>query len=214
MKSNPNTGGNFDWIAPLYDALAFVVFGRKLQRAQVFFLDQIPSNSTVLMVGGGTGWLLRRVLVQCKPKRVVYLEASARMLARAGKRMVRAEETGSVEFRVGDESSLTNEPFDVIITPFVLDVFSEATLQTRFIPRLKNVLKSNGLWLVTDFVNTPVGWQRALLWTMIRFFRLTTGMQAKRLANWQQLLAGAGLTCQNQQSRVGGMVSAEVWTVL
>ena len=213
MKSETNTGGNFDWIAPLYDALAFVVFGRKLRQAQVVFLNQIPVDSTVLIMGGGTGWLLQQVLIQCQPKRVVYIEASARMVARACKRIIRADETGSVTFRVGDEHSLTNEQFDVILTPFVLDVFNQETLRTQFIPRLKAALKPGGLWLVTDFVNTSTAWQRALLWTMIRFFRLTTGMQAQRLANWQQLLAEAGLIRRKQQTQVGGMVSAEVWQV-
>lgn len=214
MKSETNTGGNFDWIAPLYDAFAFVVFGRRLQRAQVIFLNQIPIGSVVLIVGGGTGRLLQRVLTGCHPKHVLYLEASARMVARASKRIIRAEDTGSVTFRVGDERSLTTEQFDVILTPFVLDVFNEETLQTQFIPRLQAALKPGGLWLVTDFVNTPTAWQRALLWTMIRFFRLTTGMQAQQLADWQQLLAEAGLIRRKQQAQVGGMVSTEVWQAL
>lgn len=211
MKTDAYTGSNFNGIAPLYDALAFIVFGKKLQQAQIVFLDLIPAGSSVLIVGGGTGWLLRQVLLRGKPKRVVYLETSARMLARASRRMLRKPLVGTIEFRLGNETSLTDVPFDVILTPFVLDVFSEQTLRTQFIPRLKNVLNSGGLWLVTDFVNTKIGWQRALLWTMIRFFRLTTGMQARQLADWQRTLAETGLTRQTQQSAVGGMVSAEVW---
>lgn len=207
-------GGNFNWIAPVYDALAFVVFGHKLQKAQTVFLDTIPANASVLIVGGGTGWLLEQVLVYGQPKRIVYLETSSRMVARASQRIIKNSLIGSVEFRIGDESSLKpDECFDVILTPFVLDLFSEQTLQTNIIPKLRNVLRTDGLWFVTDFVKPQIAWQKALLWTMIRFFRLTANIKARQLADWQKLLAGAGLSCEKRQTQVGGMVSAEVWAL-
>ncbi|WP_332369452.1 hypothetical protein [Spirosoma telluris] len=56
-----------------------------------------------------------------------------------------------------------------------------------------------------------IKWQKALLWTMIRFFRLTAGIKVKRLADWQKLLAESGLSREKQQTQVGGMVSTEVW---
>ena len=212
MEPKPNAGGNFNWIAPVYDALAFIVFGRRLQQAQAVFLDTIPANASVLLVGGGTGWLLEEVLKTGQPRRILYLETSAQMLARASRRMVRHSVLGSVEFRVGDETSLKpDERFDVILTPFVLDLFSEKALQIHFIPQLLKVLKPGGLWLVTDFVQPPIGWQKALLWVMIRFFRLTAEIQIGHLANWQHVLAESGLARTEQKTQVGGMVSTEVW---
>lgn len=206
-------GSTFNAITPFYDALAFVVFGRKLQQAQLVWLSQIPANASILLVGGGTGWLLEQVLKHCQPKRVVYLEAAEKMVARASRRLIRRAVPCSVNFRVGDETTLNaDECFDVILTPFVLDLFTEQTLRSGFIPRLRNVLKTGGLWLATDFVCTSVWWQKILLWTMIRFFRLTAGIETSQLADWQKLLAEAGLSRQKQQDRVGGMVSAEVWT--
>lgn len=212
MAIKPNAGGNFNWIAPVYDTLAFLVFGHKLQRAQVVFLDQIPAGGSVLLVGGGTGWLLEQVLTRGHTKRIVYLETSAEMVSRASRRMIRKSLLGSVDFRVGDETALLpGESFDVIITPFVLDVFTEATLKSQIIPQLLNVLSPAGLWLVTDFVHPPHWWQKALLWFMIRFFRLTAGIEATRLANWQQCLLEANLSLSKRNRQVGGMVSAEVW---
>lgn len=212
MESEPKAGGDFNGIAPIYDALAFAVFGQRLQRAQAVFLDRISADASVLIVGGGTGWLLEEVLRTGQPKRVLYLEASAQMLALASRRMVQHAVLGSVEFRVGTETSLkSDERFDVILTPFVLDLFTEKTLRLQFIPQLLNVLTPGGLWIITDFVRPNSGWQKALLWTMIRFFQLTARVEIKALANWQQLLAGTGLTRVEQQTQVGGMVSAEVW---
>ncbi len=202
---------NFDWVAPVYDFLAFLVFGHRLRRAQVIFLNQIPANAQLLILGGGTGWLLQQVLTRCQPNRVVYLEASANMLARAGRRVINHNAAGSVVFRVGDETCLKpDESFDVIMTPFVLDLFTEKHLQAA-LPQLRNRLRPGGRWLVTDFVPSVTGWQKVLLWAMIRFFRLTAGIQTRQLADWQKLLAESGLQRRAQKPQVSGMVSTEVW---
>lgn len=207
-----NTGGNFNWIAPVYDALAFVVFGHRLKKAQIVFLEAIPADASILIVGGGTGWLLEQILRLCRPNRVVYLEASSQMVALATKRVIQRGLIGSLEFRVGDELALKpDERFDVIMTPFVLDLFSEQTLQVNIIPKLQSVLKTDSLWLITDFVKPSIGWQKALLWTMIHFFRFTANIEVTHLADWQKQLGDAGLTREQQQKRVGGMVSSEVW---
>ncbi|RYF59685.1 MAG: methyltransferase domain-containing protein [Cytophagaceae bacterium] len=212
MPTKPNAGGNFNWVAPVYDTLAFLVFGHKLQQAQVVFLDQIPVGASVLLVGGGTGWLLEQLLMHGTTKRIVYLETSSSMVARASRRMIRKSLLGTVDFRVGDQTALLpGESFDVIITPFVLDLFAETTLKSQIIPPLLNVLKPAGLWLVTDFVQPPTWWQKVLLWVMIRFFRLTASIEANRLVNWQQGLLEANLFLKERKAQVGGMVSAEVW---
>lgn len=213
MSAQVPSGGNFNWIAPVYDALAFLVFGHKLQQAQRVNLNRVPAQASVLLVGGGTGWLLEQLLANCHTQRIVYLETSSEMIRRANQRIVRKALPGTVEFRVGDETSLAdNERFDVIITPFVLDLFTEKTLRSHFIPHLLRVLKPTGSWLVTDFVNPPVWWQKALLWVMIHFFRWTAGIETKQLANWQQCLLDANLLLRKRDCQVGGMVSAEVYT--
>lgn len=205
---------NFNWIAPVYDALAWVVFGRSLERAQGVFLDRIPPGASVLIVGGGTGWLLEPLLTNNPAARIVYLEASARMLARASRRVLNQQLLGTVEFRLGDETALQpDEQFDVVITPFVLDVFTAQTLRTQLLPRLRMALKPGGQWFITDFMRTGVWWQRALLWTMIRFFRLTANIEARQLADWQPLMPETGLTLRERSPQVGGLVSTEVWAV-
>lgn len=205
-------GGDFDWVAPVYDALSRIVFSRSLQRAQTVFLHHIPANASVLIVGGGTGYLLEQVLTQCKPTRVLYLETSAQMVARTSRRMLQKPILGSVEFRVGDEATLrADDRFDVILTPFVLDLFTEKTLTDSMLPRLHQTLKPDGYWLVTDFVETNLWWQKLLLSAMIRFFRITAGIETHQLADWQQLLANVGLRRLQSRQVVGGMVVTQVW---
>lgn len=220
MGSINTTRTNFDWIAPVYDALAFLVFGRALQKAQLSLLSQplagsdpvFRTGASVLMVGGGTGWLLEQLLRQYQPARVLYLEQSARMSALASRRLLKSGVVGVVEFRVGDETALApNEHFDVIITPFVLDLFTEQALTTHLIPKLLGTLNQHGSWLITDFVRTNRWWQQALLWSMIRFFRLTAGISTTALADWQACLLNTGLRRRQQQRWVSGMVASEIW---
>ncbi len=208
----PSTS-NFDWIEPAYDSLASIVFDRSLERAQTVFLDRIPAGASVLIVGGGTGRLLEPLLADRQLTRIVYLEASVRMLARASRRVLNRQLPGTVEFRLGDETALTpGERFDVLITPFVLDLFTAQTLQLRLLPRLRMALKPGGQWLVTEFV-PATGWgQKNLIQTMIWFFRLTSNIETRQLADWQSLMADIGLRLRERRPQVGGLVSAEVWT--
>ncbi|MCK8494304.1 class I SAM-dependent methyltransferase [Spirosoma sp. RP8] len=214
MKKITRSNVGFDWVAPIYDQLASAVFGKKLQKAQLTFLTDIPEAASILLVGGGTGWLLEQILVQCKPRRVLYLEASAKMVALASRRMAQKPLPGTVEFRVDDQLSLhPNEQFDVVITPFLLDLFTEKTVQSWLIPRLRHALRPNGRWLITDFVQTRVWWQIVLLWTMIHFFRLAANIQTKQLVDWPRLLAESGLALEKRQTHVAGMVVADVWRI-
>jgi tRNA (cmo5U34)-methyltransferase len=205
---------NFNWIAPIYDGLKTAVFGRSLDRAQIVFLDRIPVGASVLIVGGGTGWLLEPLLARGHTGRITYLETSGQMIARASRRVLGHQLLGTVEFRLGDETSLPSDArFDVVFTPFVLDLFTAQTIQQRMLPKLTKMLKPGGQWFITDFVVTANGWQKSMIQVMIYFFRLTAGIETHRLVDWQALLAETDLILRERQLQISGMVSSEVWTL-
>ncbi len=204
---------SFDLVAPVYDWLARLVFGYQLERAQSVWLDAAePAGATVLIVGGGTGFLLDALLADPtrRPARIVYLEASARMLQQASRRLTHPDRNarpliGQVTFRLGDETTLWwGEQFDIVLLPFVLDLYPEAYLREQFIPRLQAVTYPGGQWLVADFVETPSWRHRLLRWTMFRFFRGLSGIPARQLPDWPQLLTDAGMrvVIQNQSGMV------------
>lgn len=196
----------------MYDSIKSVVFGRSLERAQSIFLDRIPAGSSVLIVGGGTGWLLEPLLTEGRTSHILYLETSVRMLALASRRVLDRQLLGVIEFQLGDESTLPRGiKVDVIITPFVLDLFQAQSLRTRMLPRLKQALKPGGQWIITDFVTGAGKWQKRLIQSMIWFFRLTACIETRQLVDWQSLMAETGLRLQARQPQVGGMVSAEIW---
>ena len=181
---------SFNFVAPFYDFLARLVFGQTLKNAQSTLLPHLPFHASILVIGGGSGWILEQVLTRCNPQFVLYLEASERMMAMAKQKTSQHPKRERVIFRCGTENDLqTDECFDVLITPFVLDLFPEEVLMSQLIPRLQNTLHPGGYWLVTDFVPTRIGWHKLLTRAMYGFFRLMAGVKARRLPNWPMYLS-------------------------
>lgn len=206
MKSVPLNG--FDRVAGSYDVLARIVFGKKLMAAQLYFLDTIPDGSNVLILGGGTGWLLAEVC-RCKPEcKVWYIEASQRMIALSKEKVTSVE---NIYFIHGTEQSIPSRiQVDVVITNFYLDLFSDGSLK-KILPGIMGVMKGDACWLAADFVYEGKLWQSVLLKIMYRFFRLTSGVGARRLPQWQSLLEHAGLVNQQEKAFFGGFIKSVVY---
>jgi len=206
-------------VARVYDLLAGLVFGSALRRAQraalAAGLPLAPAPAPrVLVLGGGTGWLLADLWRARPTARVLYLEASAGMLARTRAHLRRQPPppTATLELRHGTEANLRpDERFDAIVTFFVLDCFSAADLPVA-LARLDAARLPGAPWLVADFRPARRGWQRALLAAMYGFFRLTSGLRVRQLPPWPTALAARGLRPVWQKLYYGGAIAALVLT--
>jgi ubiquinone/menaquinone biosynthesis C-methylase UbiE len=208
----PPTVPDFNLIAPVYDALAQLVYGKAQQKAQAHFLSVIPIGARVLVLGGGSGWILTELLQKSAPAYVLYLEPSTKMLQKAKDRFAQTSAEADVEFRLGTEADLLPpETFHVVLTPFVLDLFTpeEALAMMK---RLSRALRPNGLWLHTDFhaVPAPPFWQKALLWGMYRFFRLISHISAKSLPPFDRLFQKTGFETQQEAFYFRNFIRAQV----
>ena len=208
---------SFDRIAPYYDRLAGLVFGKSIRRAQVHFLDQIPPSARVLIVGGGTGWLLTHVLSSTTVAHITYLEMSATMLAMAQRqtRRVHPSCTVPVDFIHGDERSLPEgRTFSVVITNFVLDMY-ESTVLDELIRVLATHLTPDGRWLFTDFRLSSQRkhriWQLPMTFIMYLFFHLTAGITRQRLPSYQQHFAAGGFRRVKEQTFFGDFIVSRVY---
>jgi ubiquinone/menaquinone biosynthesis C-methylase UbiE len=196
-KGSSGVLNNFDYIAPVYDRLASLVYGKAIKDAQRVHLPSLITARSILIVGGGTGWLLKDVLELNPDSRITYLEASAKMLA-LSRKGIQDVDAKRVTFIHGTEVILSQSAqFDTIIANFYLDLFTPAELSGVII-RLKHTLLADGQLVCTDFVNHTV-WQRMLLGVMYGFFRLTTGLQNQQLAPWRDEVEAQGF--QRVQSR-------------
>lgn len=175
---------NYDNSAWFYDRLSGLVYGKALVQSQVYLLKHILENSNILIAGGGTGWILEEIAkVHPSGLTITYAEVSSNMIALSKKR-----NTGSnkVIFINEPVENLEGDRFyDVIFTPFLFDNFTEETLQKVF-AHIHKRLKPGGVWLNTDFRPTGKWWQSFLLKSMIVFFRLICGIEAKKLPGIEQ----------------------------
>ncbi len=200
--------GGFDGIATVYDRLARLIFGNAIQKAQEYFLNDVPLESKVLVLGGGTGALLAKLL-ELKPTcEVWYIEASEKMLKLSKEK---TNDSGRVHFIHGTENSIPSEiRFDVVITNFYLDLFPDELLDS-VLEKIQKASKPDTLWLITDFVDGKKWWQFVLLKIMYSFFQVTCGVQATYLPNWNQILLRRRLTKKKSELFFGKFIEAAVY---
>ena len=205
----PLTG--FDRVAWFYDAFAALVFGPALRNTQRAALGGLPVGAPhVLILGGGTGWVLLEVLRRRPAATVLYLEASPRMLARARAHLHPAQ-LAQVEFRHGTQAALApGETFDAVLTFFVLDCVAAPDLPDA-LNRLHAALRPGGRWLLADFRFARRGWRWLMLATMFWFFRLTTGLRARELPNLVAAIKARGLRGEVQGRFYRGATEAVVF---
>lgn len=214
-SSSSLPAADFGPAASFYDALAGLVFGGALRRAQRATLAAgLPAGPgpRVLVLGGGGGWILTEIWRHRPQAQVLYLEVSVQMLARTRARLQKypAPPGATLELRQGTEAALRpGEQFDVIVTFFVLDCFASAALPGA-LARLQAARRPGAPWLVTDFRPAQRGWRSWLLKAMYLFFGLTVGLRVRQMPPWPAELAGLGLAANWQRHFFGGAIAGLV----
>ncbi|WP_375585031.1 class I SAM-dependent methyltransferase [Cyclobacterium xiamenense] len=170
-------------IAPVYDFLSQLVFGKDFQRSRTVFLDRIRPGNTVLVLGGGTGSILPQLLNRCGTGgRILYLEPSQAMLRRARQRLelsVQAQIEWVHSSQLGD---LPAVKLDAIVSHYLLDVLPDEGIDRIFL-ELQTRIHSETRWLFADFF--PISDRRWLLVAMICLFRWFARHPRKDLPDYE-----------------------------
>ena len=170
---------NYDNAAWFYDSLSRLVYGKAIVKAQVYLLQHIQPNSNILIVGGGTGWILDELTcIYPSGLKITYVEISAKMMALSKQKNTGDNEVIFINDAIENVQGL--QQFDVIITPFLFDNFKLPTLKLVF-EHLNDRLKPQGIWLNTDFQLTGKWWQSGMLNSMLFFFKLLCGIESTGL---------------------------------
>jgi tRNA (cmo5U34)-methyltransferase len=202
-----------------YDRLAQLIFGGVIRQSQMQLLSFIPAGASVLLLGGGTGWILEDLAQLHIPLEITYLEASPIMLAKA--RQVAAQlsnEFLKINFQLGTETSLgPEESFNVIFTPFVLDLYPTNQVK-RMTHDLHLHLKPTGLWLLADFFISPdkekgwpKWWKLATVKIMYSFFGWMEGLTTKSLPDLPLVFQELSLNLLSSQSFLQGFICSQVY---
>ena len=200
---------NYNNSAWFYDRLAGLVYGRALINAQVYLLQFAPPGSKILIAGGGTGWILEE-LTRLHPSglTITYVEVAVNMMALSRKRNVGANQVNFITEAI--ENVALPGGFDVIITPFLFDNFTDKTLQKVF-KHLHSQLKPGGLWLNTHFQLTGKWWQNLLLKTMFAFFKLVCHIEASGLPDIEKQFVQNNYSVVIQKTFFGEFITAKTY---
>lgn len=202
----------YDRIAGYYDSLAKIVFGKSIMRAQQHGLAGITTGSHILIVGGGTGQVLK-YLSECEINelRVDYVETSEAMLNIAKCKTLNGLSVDFIHQPI--EQISQNKLYDVIITQFFLDSFQSIDLENVF-SLLHDRLKAHGTWIIADFQiakDWRKVWQKPLLSIMYLFFAVTVGLKARRLEDFQGLFTRLGYHLNTRQSYYASFIFSSTY---
>lgn len=178
--------GDYDKVAPFYDSLSRLIYGDAILQSQIFLIKAIPPGSSVLIIGGGTGYILEEISKKHRSGlQITYIDISKKMIAYSKER-----NRGDNKVAFINESMLDvtlQQQFDVVITPFFLDNFSDNTAEIVF-DKIDALLVNDGLWLLAEFQSKKNKlWQKFTLKFMYFFFRLVCNIEATHLPATQLL---------------------------
>jgi len=199
-------------LARWYRWFEYAAFGRALERSRFAFLYKLSAARRVLVLGEGDGRTLKRLLAAAPDAQFDVVESSPEMIALA---RARVEDSGRVHFSCQDALSVSfpEAVYDAVVTCFFLDCFTEAEL-CGLLPRIERSLKPGAIWVVSEFAIPSRSWRRwhaaACIWTMYRFFRVTTGLRAQTLPPIERLLSECGMRRAEVRQQRWQMIVSEV----
>lgn len=203
---------NYDRVAWIYDPLSKMVFGNSLKHIQTDLLDAIGPGANILIVGGGTGWILEEISKR-NPigLNITYIEISQNMLELAKKRDIGQNLVTFLHSPI--EHFRSPQDFDIIFTAFLFDNFSPNRSREVF-DQLDSLLKPNGQWLFADFnlsARKSDFWQRWLFKTMLSFFQILSDIEAKNFESMEPLFSAKGYVETQNFLRYGRFLKSVVY---
>lgn len=209
---------NCDTLAPHYQNLEHLSFGSRLERSRIAFLGEVATAQRAIVCGGGDGRFLARLL-RVNPHVVVdFVELSAAMLEIAQRRVrgMGLEFYARTRFWAGDLRAFEPRPegYDLIVTNFFLDCFSEQELLS-VVMYLSRCAARDARWVLSDFQEVPSAfgrlWSGAVIRGLYAAFRCTTGLCVDRLPDYHAALAGAGFAPRWVETALGGLLHSSLW---
>jgi ubiquinone/menaquinone biosynthesis C-methylase UbiE len=205
----------FDRLAPWYDGLTRLLFGRTLHRSQTGMLDRVEPKQRILLVGGGTGRLLAALCHRFPGVPVDAVDISQQMLQRSRHRLPAAavENVCFIHFDICQWAP--PERYDLIVTPYLLDCLADST-NVAICSRLSRALDEGGHWLLCDFDVPPPSLPmhvpaRFLIAGLYLFFRLTCSLAARRLPDFERAFAAASLQKISERRYWGGLMKSRLY---
>lgn len=216
---HPNTvGKGFDRITAVYDVLTRFASFNQINKSQLAFLSQLSTQSSCLILGGGTGYFLQELLETNATIHITYVDASEKMIAYSKKRIAKVLPNAlhRVDFVCTRVEDISFETYDCIVCNYFLDLFEDAEVDA-LIQTFKIHMNKNALLYVTDF---SIPETKLLAWTtkiglkiLYAFFKWTTYLPTKQLPSIQKIINQNGFDCVNSKLFLKGILYCAVYKV-
>jgi tRNA (cmo5U34)-methyltransferase len=194
---------NFDKVAPHYRWLERVAFGRALEECRAALLPQIAGCERALCIGDGDG-RFTELLLKAQPCMRVDVERSRSMIRLARQR------SSATFFHANALAFTPDDRYDLVVTHFVLDTFTDAQVST-LVPRVRKSA-AGGFWLISEFQACGPA-SRFLIWLMYRFFRITAGLRVESIPDYRAAFISSGFTLQKSWTKWNGFLISELWRI-
>ncbi|MGB8324144.1 MAG: class I SAM-dependent methyltransferase [Candidatus Acidiferrum sp.] len=210
---------NCDAIAPYYYFLEWVSFGSALERARFAFLPEIASSRRALLCGDGDGRFLAQLLRSNAEVQVDFVDLSTKMVKIAEQRILTMGKSfrRRVRFHIANVADFIfpeSAEYDLIVTHFFLDCFSEDELK-GVVGEVVRRAAPGARWVVSEFREIPGPVLRlcsaAVIRSLYAAFRLSTGLRITRLPDYCVALSNAGFRPQQEKHFAGGLLHASLW---
>ncbi len=162
------------------------MFGDLLFKAQIDLLQPYSNTSSILIIGGGSGQLLRYCLQHNPQAHITYVDASKKMIGLA-QASVNETQLSRVTFYTKNILEWkSNTTFDLVLVPFVVDVFDPKD-RKLLLKRVHHLYTKNGAVIVTDFQTNPSLFQKLLIRFMYSGFQLIGAAKYHKLPQYEKL---------------------------
>jgi len=210
---------SFDILAPIYRAMERLAAGGKMQKARTDFLEVIPVPRRILTLGEGHGPFLLECCRRFPEASIICVDASQGMMAQAREALKRSGLNDARVQWVHADVLIWEPPvasFDLIVTHFFLDCFTEDQIRT-LVPRIGKAADRDATWLMADFQVSPQGgWKRIrsrmILALLYVFFGVMTRVSARRLIAPDPHLQAAGWRLYRRAEYEWGLLKSDWWT--
>jgi Methyltransferase domain len=209
---------NSDGIAPYYETVERLCFGRALEQRRWAFLRDAYDSRYALICGGGDGRFLARLLGMNPQVEIDFVDSSVRMTLLAQQRIAGMGHaaTRRVHFFIGDIREFTPrfKGYDLVATNFFLDCFTDQQVR-NLIETVSSWTVPGAIWMVSEFRAGGAWFNRLWKSTIIRSlylgFRITTGLKVKKIPNYSVPLLLAGFERTREESALRGLLNSSVW---